>query len=49
MRVVGVVAGAPGDHACLGVRNLVGLAFEAGLVDAVLADGAVLDGDVPAP
>jgi len=49
MRVVGVVAGAPGDHAGLGVRDFVGLAFEAGLVDAVLADGAVFHGDVPAP
>jgi hypothetical protein len=49
VRVVGVVACAPGDHAGLAVGNLVGLALEAGLVDAVLADGAVLHRHVPAP
>lgn len=47
--VVGVIACAPADHAALAVRDLIGLAFETGLVDAVFADGAVLDGYVPAP
>ena len=49
MGVVGVVAGPPADEAGLVVADLIGLALEAGLVDAVLADGAVLDGHVPTP
>lgn len=49
VRVVGVVAGAPGDHAGLAVRDLVRLALQARLVDAVLADRAVLHCHVPAP
>lgn len=49
MRVVGVVAGAPADHAGLTIGNLIGLTLKAGLVDAVLADGTVLHGHVPAP
>ena len=47
--VVGVVAGSPADEARLIVADLVGLAFKAGLVDAVLADGTVLDSNIPAP
>lgn len=47
--VVGVVAGAPTDHAALAVGDLVGLTLETGLVDAVFADGTVLDCYVPAP
>lgn len=47
--VVGVVAGAPGNHASLAIRNLVGLALQTGLVDAVLADGAIFNSHVPTP
>ena len=47
--MVGVIASTPTDHATFIVWDLVSLAFEAGLVDAVFADGAVLDCDVPAP
>jgi hypothetical protein len=47
--VIGVIAGAPTDEASLTVRDLIGLALETGLVDGVFANGAVLDGHIPAP
>jgi hypothetical protein len=47
--VVGVVAGAPGNHACLTIRNLIGLTLQASLVDAVLADSAIFNSHVPTP
>ena len=47
--MIGVVAGAPGDGASFILGHFVGLALQARLVDAVLADGAVLDGYIPAP
>lgn len=47
--VIGVVASAPRDHARLVIGDLIGLALETGLVDAVLADGAILHCHVPAP
>lgn len=49
MGVVGVVAGTPGNGTALALADLTGLALEAGLVDTVFADGAVLDRDIPAP
>ena len=46
----GVVAHSPGRRALvLHVRDLVGLAIDAGLHDVVLADGAVIDVHVPGP
>jgi hypothetical protein len=47
--VVGVVAGAPADHAGFTVGYFIGLTLETGLIDAVFADGAVLNCYVPAP
>ena len=47
--VVGVVAGAPGDGAAITFDYFIGLALEAGLVDAVFTDGTVFDGYVPTP
>ena len=45
--VVSVVAGPPRNRTALSVCYLVGLALQTGLVDTVLADGAVLYSDVP--
>jgi len=47
--MIGVIAATPGYGAALTVRNLVGLTLKASLIDAVFADCAVLDSDVPAP
>ena len=47
--VVCVVAGPPADEAGFTIADLIGLALEAGFVDAVLADGTVLDSHVPTP
>ena len=47
--VVGVVASPPTDETCLTIGYLVGLAFEAGLVDAVLANGTIFNSYVPTP
>lgn len=44
-----MVARAPRNHAAFIVGDLIGLALQTSLVDAVLADGAVLHGHVPAP
>lgn len=49
MRVVCVVAAAPGYQASLSGAALVGLTLDTALVNAVLADGAVLHLHVPAP
>ena len=47
--VVCMIAGSPGNSASITLADLAGLALETGFVDAVLADGAVLDGHIPAP
>ena len=47
--MVGVIAGAPRDHATLIVRDLISLALQTGLVDAVLVDGAIFNSHVPTP
>lgn len=44
-----MVAGSPRYHAAFIIGDLIRLALEAGLIDAVLADGAVLDCHIPAP
>ncbi len=49
MSVVSMVAGTPTDHTSFAVGDLISLTLEAGLINAVFADGAVLDGYVPAP
>lgn len=49
MSVVGVVASAPRNHACLTIRNLISLALQTSLVDAVFADGAIFNSHVPTP
>ena len=47
MEVESVVASAPSGSAfLLSVRDLVSLAVDAGFHDVVLADGAVVNGDV---
>ena len=47
MEVERVVAGAPSSRALVGgVRDLVGLAVDAGFHDVVLANSAVVDRDV---
>ena len=49
MSMVCVIAGSPGNSASFTLADFAGLALETGFVDAVLADGAVLDGHIPAP
>jgi len=49
VRMVSVVASAPADHAALTVRYLVSLTLETGLIDAVLANGTVLNRHIPTP
>jgi len=49
MSMVSMVASTPADQACLTIGYLVGLALKAGLVDAVFANGTVLDSHVPTP
>jgi hypothetical protein len=47
--VVGMVAGSPRDHAAFIIGDLICLTLEASLIDAVLADGTVLNCHIPAP
>jgi hypothetical protein len=47
--VVSVVASPPTDETCLTIGYLVGLTFEAGLVDAVLTNGTIFNSYVPTP
>lgn len=47
--MVGVIACSPRDHATLIVRDLIGLALQTGLIDAVLAYGAIFNSHIPTP
>ena len=44
-----MIAGSPTYEAGLVFADLVSLTFETGLIDAILADGTVLDCHIPAP
>jgi hypothetical protein len=49
MSVVSMVTGSPTNKAGFVIRYLIGLTLQTGLIDTVLADGAVLYCNVPTP